>query len=226
MDNSPRKASDIILSLEHKIDQLMKTNISLDLNIKILSNKLNEVIKVMGSGGAVSPPPPSSMPSASAFVEENTSQFQDPKSIPVKQELAIPITNAPSGFRRTSRPETYAPAQSNEPPTIVIPPNAMQTTPEARVEGNKVAASQRIIDKNGKAIFLANVEITNVDTRQVEYRTRTSGVGKWSASLPVGKYQVVIKKSESATKQQLEQTQNLTIDGSNSTIDLPILIMK
>jgi len=44
-DKEPRKASDIILSLEAKIDQMVALHRSLDMNIKLLSNKINEMMQ-------------------------------------------------------------------------------------------------------------------------------------------------------------------------------------
>jgi len=45
VEKEPRKATDIILNLESKVDILLSIVRSQDLNIKILSNKLNSIIE-------------------------------------------------------------------------------------------------------------------------------------------------------------------------------------
>jgi hypothetical protein len=46
------------------------------------------------------------------------------------------------------------------------------------------------------------------------------------ASLPIGAYRVLIRKRESLTKEKLEAAQDIQVDGSQSPLDLPIMIIK
>ncbi|HWZ21402.1 MAG TPA: carboxypeptidase-like regulatory domain-containing protein [Cytophagaceae bacterium] len=254
MEKEPRKASDIILALETKIDQLIYLIQSQDLNIKILSNKLNQLINV------VNEPEPQY-----GTIEVSTPQAamnkilqQNPDVIPVQAEHQLPgVDLSPVGFRRTSRPETYLgkeqftdvpqrniPTPSVNVPALTQPAVPMKSQPQQQPQqpkaprlqqpqtqpqqssNNKIAVQQRIVDKSGKAIFLADVEITNASTNQTEFKTRTNGVGKWQAVLPMGNYRVNIKKRESLTKEKIEVTQNLIVDGSVSPQDLQVLIIK
>jgi hypothetical protein len=106
MEKEPRKASDVLLDLEAKIEVLLGLVRAQDLTIKVLSNKLNSVMEKMDKQGAA---PPKIMVEA-----VNTSPFAqapapDPeKSIPVSSDFNLPVEEKPNGFRRTSRPETYS----------------------------------------------------------------------------------------------------------------------
>jgi hypothetical protein len=261
----PRKATDVLLELEQKLDVALNIIRAQDLNIKILSNKLNAVLEVLEKKA----------PEAPKFVVEavNTaprmpvSQFQmnpelDPeKEIPVSAEFKLPLEKEPTGFRRTSRPETFAgddiyipqapkapqaphPGRGhNGPPPgrtaeVVVPPAATKqnvvekppTKPQARaveqVVQNAIPVQQRVVNKHGKSLFLADVEIIDLSSMQQVFKTRTNGMGKWMASLGIGQYRVIVRKMENATKEKLEVTQDIEIDGLQSTVELQTVIIK
>lgn len=234
MDNAPRKASDIILSLEQKVDQLIKSNAALDFNVKILSNKLNSVLDALSQGAiqsqspsfATAPPAPYTAatpldPVATPVMQATT------QSLPILKEHSLQIDRAPEGFRRTSRPDgaTTPPSAPtvNAPPVVQTIPTSQQQEMPANM--SKIAVQQRVVDRNGKAVFLADVEIKDVSNGQVAYKGRTSSVGKWVAPLPAGRYQVTISKRESATREQLSGVQNLVVDGLKTPLDLQMAIL-
>jgi hypothetical protein len=278
----PRKATDVLIELESKIDTLISLIKTQDLNFKIISNKLNEIMEAAKKQ--------SEAPKFTAATPNTTPTFPPPSLDPeryvrVSAESAIPSTNAPEGFRRTSRPETFGnqgageqtlaqPAQKIEklgdgiaqpkvpqssqkyplqlpkgmPPPgrtagenvadVVFPQHPSSThlkspaTPPAPSQANKpvvqnaVPVMQRVIDKNAKTVFMANVEIVDLATAQPVFKTRTNGTGKWQASLPVGDYRITIKKGEGLTKAGLEAIQDIKVDGSISPYELKQLILK
>lgn len=233
--DAPRKASDVLLDLESKVALLLKIISAQDTNIKVLSNKVNDLFALINSLSA----------GASPHIEA----VDTIKQIPISIEDKLPIDNSPSGFRRTSRPETYSAENASvvrqdatKPPPgreseVIVPAEAIkkaqviQQIPvhknQARaITQNAVPVQQRIVDKSGKSVFLADVEISNGDTGAQVFKTRTNGTGKWMASLSVGKYRVVIKKSESLTKERVEIAQDIFIDGSASPLELKTMIIK
>jgi hypothetical protein len=276
MGQEPRKATDVLLDLESKVNTLLDIVRSQDLNIKILSNKLNDVMGRLEKRQAsppkfvveavqkpvVAPPMPPGFRQLPAGDPERT--------IPIVAESKLPQTGTPDGFRRTSRPETFAgdgsylpraevkmPVQM--PPQMRQDPNApppgrsageVLVPPEASNNKKKVAAPvqqqpqmteqqpmpesaqgqipvmQRVVDKHSKSIFLADVEITDLSTSQPIFKTRTNGTGKWMASLGIGAYRVVISKRAAMNKEKLEAVQDIQIDGSQSPLELPMLIVK
>lgn len=89
----------------------------------------------------------------------------------------------------------------------------------------KVPVIQRITDNNGKDLFMAEVIILN-DNKDFVFKTKTNAVGKWQALLKPGKYSVNITKTDSATKNKIEASQDIDIVNSNSPIVLQTIIIK
>lgn len=249
MEQGPRKATDVLLELETMVTNLVGLVKSQDLNIKVLSNKLNVVMDLLQKN-SIKPP---------AFTVEavqKAPQQENEKNIIVEADFNLPIDNNPSGFRRTSRPETYAgdnsylpPKTQNKPkpppgrgetPEIIVPQKAITSknglvepiapVPQApatpRDDKKSIPVQQRVVDRNGKSIFLADVEIFDLSDGQSIFKTRTNGTGKWVASLGIGSYRVTISKRESLTKERVKIDQDITVDGSVSLLELQMLIIK
>jgi len=277
MSEEPRKATDVLLEIEAKLDALIKKVDAGDLNIRVVSNKLGEVMKGLEkiqsapqqkiTVEAVQNPVPNQ--AAAIFGQIPTT---DPaRAIPVTAESKLPVDETPQGFRRTSRPESYAGDQtylkkegvpvptnpsffvrgSNEgpPPGRSAGENLPQTQPPPKKAAQQpaqppqpakqmlkqpaemnthdiVPVEQRVVDKNGKSVFLADVEIVDLSSGDQVSKSRTNGTGKWMAALPIGQYRVTIKKLESLTREKVESIQTVTVDGTQSPLKLPMVIIK
>lgn len=239
VSNEPRKATDVLLELEAKINLLLDIVRSQDLNIKVLSNKLNVFID---NGLKNNVQGPRITVEAISTVDKNTSD-----QIAINAEEQLPIESKPKGFRRTSRPETYSgdneylpqkqPVNPKFPVQVpnaeaIVPPEAMRAVEQPKEKlheqvshVNSIPVQQRVVDKNGKSIFLADVDIFNQNGEKVS-KTRTNGAGKWTASLNVGDYKIVLSKREALTKERVEIVQNIKIDGKTSPLELSMLIFK
>lgn len=232
MDKEPRKASEVILEMSNKIDILLGTVRALDLNIKILSNKLNqlsekqEVEQPKITVEAISMPP--RLPAMPVDPE---------RAILIDPAHTVPMEEAPKGFRRTSRPETFAgddtylKRSEPKPQAEVMVPSQSEAlappkpTPVPMLSVPVIPTTQRVVNRGGKSIFLADVEITNMETGEVK-KTRTNGTGKWSAPLPIGTYSVIIKKTEASSKEEMKVVQTVKVDGSQSPFEIPMLAIK
>ena len=240
MEDGPRKATDVLLELESKIDMILDIVKSQDLNNKILSNKLNTILEAQRQqlDRNVSKP-------TIEVARAPTSQELE-RQIPISPEMTIPMEQSPQGFRRTSRPETYegdnsylkkpaskqttSPVQKSE---IIVPVQSPQEetqfierqAPSPAIAHNSVPVMQRVVDKNSKSIFLADVVVLGASDGK-PYKTRTNGTGKWMASLLPGNYHVTITKRDAATKEKVETSQDIVIDGKTSPLNLPMLIIK
>lgn len=208
MENNNRKATEVLLSIESKIDTLLTLYKALSFDIKILSNKVNSMMEQ----NIVSSAPIITGPSISSDDEE--------KFVEIKQEETLPITDSPVGFRRTSRPETYATE-----PAIPAPP-VTEFKDYKPSFGSPINVVQRVVDKNGKSLFLAEVEILPSNDSSLPVKTRTNASGKWQAQLLPGEYKVFIRKRESVTKDKIETLQTINVDGSESLLNLDMLIIK
>lgn len=284
MEQESRKATDVLLNVESKIGVILDLVRAQDLVIKILSNKLNDVINRLDKQLTNQPPKivvetVQTMPKSSVFSQLPVGDSE--RTIPVTAEGSLPQTDTPQGFRRNSRPETYVPKNSSPittskvqqlgdeikmplqipnmlglqvpampPPgrnpgsevvaapqasgmnkrgagAVIAPPQPQGSSPMVMesIQG-QIPVSQRCVDKNGKSIWLADVEIVDMATAQPIFKGRTTGTGKWMTALGIGVYRVTISKCESVTKEKLEAIQDIQIDGSVSKLELPMLIIK
>lgn len=257
MEKEPRKASEVILDLEDKINKLLGLVQAQDLTMRVLSNKLNSLMEKLDKPTATAS---KIMVEAVNTAPNSFNQTSNPeKALPISSDFNLPVEDSPTGFRRTSRPETYAgdnsylPVQPKTPeprfPTqiprpsgqaeVIVPTNInrqqgqplpthpQKTEPPPSYEGNSIPVSQRVVDGNGKSVFLADVEIINLSSLgDPPFKTRTNGAGKWSYPLSVGSFRVNIRKRESVTKEKLEAIQDIHVDGSTSPLELPLMIIK
>tara|TARA_R110000868_G_scaffold99024_4_gene272654 strand:- start:13220 stop:13930 length:711 start_codon:yes stop_codon:yes gene_type:complete len=233
LNSEPRKASDVLIDLESKINVLLQLVRSQDLNIKILSNKLNSLLE-------------NTKTNVNATAE-NLSFEDDSKKIYVSSDGNLPLDNFPSAIRRNSRPETYSSTSNNEVQVnkeaeviVNIKDNSIKngfikldpdkkTQPLIDKDRNDhlvIPVHQRVVDRNGKSIFLADVEVVNLETNNVIFKTRTNGTGKWMASLSPGNYNVIIQKRESVSKEKIKTEQLITVDAGTSLVELQMIILK
>jgi hypothetical protein len=239
MEQGPRKATDVLLDLEKKIDTLFQVVMAQDLNIKVLSNKLNMLLTAK-SAATQTAPQKITAETVDIGLPISTMLSPHERQIPISSDEIIKIETTPVGFRRTSRPETYAGdnayLNNNQPVndivTVAVPNKKVEPQKSQVIEqralkptGRSIPVQQRIVDKNGKSLFLADVEILS-ESKESIYQTRTNGTGKWMASLDVGKYTVIIKKKELMTKEKMEAVEEIVVDGSTSTVNLPVMIIK
>jgi type IV secretory pathway protease TraF len=225
-----RSASEILIQLENKITTLLHLSHSQDLNLKILSNKLNAVIEILEKNHISLP----------ENIESNSLSISTPES---NSSVVVPLlvpeaTNEPVGLRRTSRPSAnasredsvklIAPQQNAE---IILPSATTPTQEPQDLEFKdynsdvKIPLMQRVVNDTGKSVFMADVEVFD-DKKQSVFKTKTNAVGKWMASLPSGKYSVMLSKRDPSSKQKLESRQEIIVDESELPFNLPLLILK
>ena len=241
MSNEPRKATEVLLELEAKIDVLLSIVRSQDLNIKVLSNKLNSLMDNKQNSLM-----DNKQPFTVETVNTNFRVVQDQKpQISILSEEKLPVDENPKGFRRTSRPETYSgdntylPKKLDPKFPVQIPPVAEAIVPKEvlskeppSVEQPKensspyiVPVQQRVVDKNGKSVFLADVAIIKTNGDRI-FKGRTNGTGKWMATLVPDTYKVVISRRDSVTKGRVDLSQEIVVDGNTSPLELKTLIFK
>jgi hypothetical protein len=140
MSSEPRKATDVLLDLESKVDTLLGLVQSQDLVIKVLSNKLNDVMSKLDKSLAGPPrivvetvqaPHPQTANIPPGFTQLPAG---DPdRTVPFAAETNLPQTDTPQGFRRNSRPETYAKTLPGE---VVKLPMQLPNMPQVSVSPN------------------------------------------------------------------------------------------
>lgn len=237
MNSEPRKASDVLIDLETKVAVLLELARSQDHNIKILSNKINVLLNAINENNNINT---QALPN-----DENNI-----KKIYVSSDGSLPLDKFPSAIRRNSRPETYSDTSTNlNSEASIKEAEVIVNTKDNNIKNgfvkldsnndlldvnNKVKADdshlvipvhQRVVDRNGKSVFLADVEVINLETNLI-FKTRTNGTGKWMASLSPGNYNVIIQKRESVSKEKIKTEQLITVDSGTSLVELSMIILK
>jgi hypothetical protein len=193
-----RKVTDIISSLEDKVVLLIKTIAANDMNNKLILDRLNKLLNQSSTPSAA----PDSKPAPQA-----------PKvASPVATQPIIEVSKEPVRFRKQPPP---APSVSDK-----------KESKSGDSSQGKVPVGQRVTDNTGKDLFMADVQITNLETDEL-IKVKTNAVGKWQSYLGVGNYSVHISKViDSNTLAKLESLQEIEVTPQMKSLQLPIIIIK
>jgi hypothetical protein len=207
MTDQPRKASDIIVALEDKVNTLLQSMSVYNLNQKLILDRVNRIynyIAELEAQAAQTAPPP---------------QPTDKDIVQSSAEHVITVAESPTGVRRTARSEAYTT------PTPQPPIQDVQRKPEQPGSNKKVPVTQRITDGKGKDLFMAEVNIFDEQKKPVQ-KTKTNPNGKWQAHLTPGRYHVHIVKTNTATKEKIEAWQALDVPNADAVVTLPTAVIQ
>lgn len=211
----PRKASDVLLSLEVKINNLTKIISVYDMNIKLILDRVNKVYNYIEKLQ-------NEMQAETSETQNNDVSFQDHEVVQSSGDNLITVTENPIGHRRTSRPDTYV--RKDSAASSDAEPN-YTNAPKDSSSDKKIPVIQRVTDPTGKDLFMAEVTILN-DQKELVLKTKTNAAGKWQAYLKPGMYVVNIVKTDTATKKKFEALQDITVNDSSTILTLPTAIIK
>jgi len=221
LEPEPRKASDILLALETKVDTLTKLVYSYDMLLKLIADRTNKIYAYIDELQK------EYKEARDQKSEEDENEQDDPKIIHVSNEHQITEAKEIIGQRRI-QPRADPNAIPPQPAILAVPNQQPVPKPQQTQEtiGNdkKVSVMQRVSDHTGKDLFLATVLISDENGNEIT-KAKTNAAGKWQCVLKPAKYVIKITKTDTATKKVLETTQKITIPSSNSTITLPVVIM-
>lgn len=202
-----RKASDILLDLENKVEVLIQVITSHDSNIKMLLNKVNEI-------------------SRSNIKQQvpNVSKEEFPSFAP------IAISDKPTSRTRSTRENVKISA-------IPAVQNSIQNANEQlddkvrekpKNDGlveRKIPIMQRVCDDRGKDLFMADVIIYDEHQNQIQ-KIKTNAVGKYQTVLTPGKYKIHISKMDMNSNSKIESMQEIDINTNDKAISLPLASIK
>lgn len=215
----PRKASDILLALETKVETLMKLVYNQDMLLKLIADRTNKMYSYIDELQK-------EYKEAQIQNSQDDDEDQDDqKIINISNEHQITEAKERVGQSRIvprAGPNAPMPPQS---PILAIPNQQPAPKPQ-QTPGNdkKVPVMQRVSDHTGKDIYMATVVITDESGHEI-HKTKTNAVGKWQAQLKPAPYNIKITKTDTATKKVLETIQKITVNNSNTMITLPVVIM-
>lgn len=212
-NTEPRKASEILLELEEKVDALKNSVGLYNFNLNLILGTVNKTYALLanltnanvGAGMVQKPQLPPSAPSVPAV--------PDLTKISVPEGASVDVATEFLGKRRTERDNVSPGAPSLTPPASEIKSD------------RKVPVMQRIQDNNKRDVFMAEVQIYSSNNELVS-KSKTSATGKYQAQLVPGRYTVKISKVDPTTKKKAEAIQEIDVVNSDTTIMLPTFFIQ
>lgn len=221
-----RKASDILLDLERKIEELsreMKLNNQTQMLILSKMNTLiNPTLPPIAGPDKIIIPGGQKIQSSNQPLDTNNNNAKR-----VGQDTSVPGSN--KAKNADIEFTEYLSKRANQPKTDDSFKNFLKDkiikneTSDLKME-RKIPATQRVQDDTKKDLF--NAEINIFIDGNFFLKTKTNALGKWQAQLPPGEYLVKVSKMDTVSQKKMEAEGKITIPpNANSTIILPTLIV-
>lgn len=202
-DKNPKKASDLLVEMDQKLDTILGIVKNQDNLIKILNNKISKISSPVA-------------PSNQILVEQPDS------SIRLKTE--VQPTNSVTQLPGLKPGVTFPGIQQNNQSNLVESNNDSDddfvNVEYESLVGRKVAVQQKITYADGKNICLASVEITGGNLSSPK-KLKTNAMGKWMTVLEPGNYTVSVIKNGNKTKQNVSISSNFVVPESDKPVELP-----
>lgn len=189
-EQKQRTVGEVLLSIEEKIIGIGKSFSVIDQSNKLILNKLNE-LSLSSIKREVAPA------RVEPEVREKTERY-----VPPEKSLEVSDTPRPNTRRQVDvSPERISPSMKD--PQV-----------------SKIPVQQRVVDQNGKDVFMADVVIKDRDTSDVMHKTRSNANGRWQAYLPTGSYLIKISKTNNETKEKMEFFQEFEVKSEKKSLEL------
>lgn len=215
-----RKATDILLSIEADVKEILGYVRNSDLKDKIILERL----RLLTETKLQSAPKPNLF----GFVEKEDPHTGEPFF--VREPKTPDAQPKPSVFESTPLKDKIRKAMeeaSKAQDDVQFTELSAETTQSGKRRGTRVqtnaekqiSVQQRVVDAESKNIFMAKVEIFDESNTPVK-QTKTNQAGKWFAQLLPGNYQVVLSKAGTATKPAISITYDVEVPDQDSNFEL------
>lgn len=201
-----RKATDILLSIEADVKEILGYVRNSDLKDKIILERLRLLTETPESQG------------------QKPDQFDEQSlQIPIAPEKLSIFESSPLKDKIRKAMEEASKDQDN----IQFTDLSAETTQSGKRRGTRIqtnaekqiSVQQRVVDSESKNIFMAKVEVFDESNTSVK-QTKTNQAGKWFAQLLPGNYQVVLSKAGTATKPAISISYDIDIPDQDSNFEL------
>ena len=218
MSDVPRKASDVILSIENYVNEILGHVRNQDMTVKLLINRISSLERAVNNS---SPAPASSAPPAPAPASQRQMPGLKPGvnlGPPAKEQQTFTAT--PRGSSQIDYDES-----GNEQLEVEVKPVGKRRGARGQTASavKNVPVQQKILYPDGKNVCLANVEVFSSGKQgqlDLVKKCRTNSAGKWNVSLGAGKYLVSISKVGTSTKPGVEVSYPIEIPVSDKPLEL------
>lgn len=216
-----RKATDVLLQIESKVDELLSYIKADNLANKIILERLRivteslEKLSLKPSSVSVSDSGKKPNLSVSAdFTKPTTnvgSEQQQQKQL--SDKISVTTLSLKDKIKK-------AMDDAKEDTSSLEFPAAKEQSKEKNTD-KPISVQQKITDVEGSNLFMANVEIFDLNDVLIK-KTKTNQTGKWLAQLPVGTYNVAVTKVGANNKPSINVKYSIEITNENSNLELPI----
>lgn len=203
-----RKATDILLDLESKVDSLLAYYKVIDFNLKMILTKL-QMQKIESNQNIELPKVSENVGTVEAFIPETKGKKAKTikSTVPPPTQPPIPSAATPAISSVSAPPEEVFPEQDEGLKKAVVK------------SGKKVAVQQKIMYPNGKNMILAEIKITTSSGELIK-TTRTDSSGKWKAVLVPGQYIVNIASRILQDQPKIEKSYAFEVPVQDEILEL------
>lgn len=184
MDQKEKKASDLLLELNAKMDQILGLLTNQDMLLKVLANKVGH----LEGQKTQRPVPPSEVPRKALPVAAKTAASELAPFPGIKPGVNLNIKKEEVARRGASRKN------------LVNPP-----------EPTNAQVIQKVIYQDGTTVGQAVVDVYDLEQNLLK-KLRTNPAGKWSASLAPGSYIVQLFKGGMANRPPINTIYQIEVD--------------
>lgn len=187
------KATELLQELDSKVSEILAYVKNIDFKYNLILDKLNKPISFVEVEKKEKVALIDPLDSVSFVEHKSKSLFEEPKDLKSKIAAALSAASAATDSNKSENINT----KSNK----------------------KISVQQRIVYPDNKNVFMASVEILDLNGNIIE-KLKTNNVGKWIVTLTSGEYQVKINKTSTNNKPEINMIYNITVPDQNTILDL------
>lgn len=198
-----RKATDILLDLEYKVDNLIKVISVYDLNTKLILDRVNKILNILekSQNNSINKPIDNSI--------------IKPVDIEIPKNEATVFVPSQQKIKVNDTPVVRVQRQTNDKFSEFSKPQDMN---------KKTPIMQLVKDSNGKVILMADIQIFD-EKNELVAKAKTNATGKWQAHLKPGNYNVNIIKTDAASKREYRINNKIFVENSDTVMQLQDVII-
>jgi hypothetical protein len=227
--SEPKKASEVLLGLDDKIDTIMGMVQLYDTNLKLILAKVNQTYTAVSNMVAQT----NLSDLQKEQIQQQLKPFQNPEAVEIPKGVPIKLAAEFPGQRRVEARGTANPnAQSAAPQGQIAekaskeptsPPKSVSSQELGAGEMRKIPVTQRVQADN-KDVFMADITIFSMN-KEVVAKAKSNALGKYNVVLSPGKYIVSIVKTDNTTKRRFGGTQEITVNGADKICSLSTIFL-
>lgn len=208
----PRKATEILETIEQQVVVLTKMIYNQDMLLKIITDRTNKIFAYVDTIQKEYDKDRELIATPPYFLNS------DKEIITTSMDNFIPISEIPTITKRTNN----VIENNND----VFKSAPIKQPSYSGGSERKIPVMQRITDQKGKDLFMAEVSLSDSNKNPVG-KFKTNAAGKWQAHLKPGKYFIDVSKTNTVDKSLLKMNQEITVpDNATGIFVLPVAMMR